>query len=137
MIDLKLFRIRNSDYIQHFNKYVAVGLINFAFSVSLFYFLIELFDLNYSISFSISWLSGLILTFALNHFWIFKKESSSTLVNRFWKYFISYILSYILNLSLLHVCVSYLHLGPVSAQIFILPFIALINFSTIKYWVMS
>ena len=121
----------------HFIKYVFVGGINFITSLLLFFFLLNVLNINYLVVFTITWLYGILLTYIINFIWVFKPEDKLIFKKRFTKYFIVYLSSYIINLILLRSIVEGYNFDPLYAQFFILPLVVMINFSGIKYWAMK
>ncbi len=122
----------NKNFIFQFIKYFIVGCFNFVFTYLIYFLLIKI-NVNYLISFSISWISGVILTYIINFIWIFKPKKRIDFKLRFLKYFIIYITSFLLNLFLLNFLVEAIKFNPLFVQLFIIPIIVVINFLGIKY----
>lgn len=123
--------------IEQFAKYVIVGGINFVFGIVVYWFFLRVLKIYYPISFSISWILGVVLTFFINIYWVFKPDELMDFKKRFIKYLVVYLISYGVNLFLLKVGVSFFSFDPFWYQFFLIPIIILINFSGIKYWALK
>jgi len=122
---------------QQFINYGLVGIINFIFTAFIYWIFLRVLGVIYPISFSVSWLSGVILTYFINIRWVFKPEELSNLKKKFLKYLIVYLSSYFVNLLLLKVGVTLFNFDPFWYQFFIIPIIVFINFIGIKYWALK
>ena len=118
-------------------KYSLVGIINLFFTVFLFWLSLKVFSISYTISFSISWFFGVVLTFFINANWVFKSDKVRWLKKFFLKYFIVYLSSYFINLFLLEVAVRWLFFDPFLSQFIIIPIVVLGNYYGIKYWALK
>jgi putative flippase GtrA len=117
-----------------FVKYGLVGGVNFIITVGLFLFLLKVLLVNYLISFTITWLFGIFLTYVINFLWVFKPEDKLEFKKRFPKYFSVYLFSYLVNIGLLKYLVSIYEFDPFYIQFAILPLVVFINFFGFKYW---
>ena len=129
------------DYIQRiskphlqFVKYVFVGGINFLFGLGTFYACLYILMLNYLAAFSISWLTGLVLTYIINFVWIFKPQEKLNFKKRLAKYAVVYLTSYLANLIILKLLVQFTHGSPFYLQFCIIPVVMAINFLGMKHW---
>jgi len=122
---------------QQFIKYGLVGGFNFIFTAFIYWLFLRVLDVIYPISFSVSWLSGVILTFFINVRWVFQTEELNNLKKNFFKYLIVYLCSYFVNLLLLKAGVTMFNFDPFWYQFVIIPIIVLINFTGIKYWALK
>ena len=121
----------------HFTKYTFVGIGNLIFTLVLYILFLNVFDFRYEIAFTLSWLAGVLFTYLINFIWVFKPEEKITFRKRLPKYFLVYLASYLLNMLLLALLVEYFLVDPLFSQIFILPFVVIINFIGIKYWALK
>ena len=117
-----------------FSKFTLVGGVNFVFTFILFYACLRVFDLNYIFSLVVVSVLGMVLTYYLNHSWVFKPEENVSFKSRFAKYLLSGFLSIGLNVLALHTLVSKTGFDPFYIQIALIPFIVAFNFSTAKFW---
>ena len=117
-----------------FIKYGLVGAINFIFSFALFYFLLKILLTNYLISFTLSWLFGIFLTYIINFIWVFRPNDKIEFKKRFPKCFIVYLISYLVNIFLLKILVLKFAYDPLYLQFAIIPLVMFINFFGFKYW---
>lgn len=122
---------------EQFIKYGFVGGINLVFTAAIYWFFLRLLEINYPISFTVSWLSGVILTFFINIRWVFQPEELSNLKQNFLKYFVVYLTSYLVNLMLLKVGVTLFFFDPFWYQFFLIPIVIVINFTGMKYWALK
>jgi len=115
-------------------KYLITGSINFVTSFLIFYLLHFIIGINYTATFVITWLYGILLTYSINFIWVFKLDEKLQLKNRLVKYFLVYSTSFTFNIVILRVLVECYFINPMYAQLFILPFVMLINFYGFKLW---
>jgi putative flippase GtrA len=127
----------NSEFLSHFIKYNFVGVANAIFTFFIYFALLKVFDVNYLVSFSFSWLAGVILTYIINFKCVFKPERQLVFRSRLLKYFIVYFTSYSINMLLLGSVKELSNFDPLVIQLFILPIVIVINFLGIKYWSMN
>jgi putative flippase GtrA len=121
-------------WIRQFVKYGFVGGLNFILSLVLFYTLLKIMHIKYLIAFTITWLFGIVLTYVINFVWVFKPEEILELKKRFFKYFLVYLVSYLVNVGLLKYLVQKYGFDPFWLQFFILPIVVIINFLGFKFW---
>lgn len=117
-----------------FIKYVFVGSLNFFVGLATFFLFLRIMELNYLVSFSLSWIIGLLFTYVINFVWVFKPEEKLNFRSRLLTYFLVYLTSYGINLLLLKLLTDYTGGDPFYLQFLIIPVVMLINFSGIKYW---
>lgn len=129
--------ILKHQFVRHFVKYTFVGLLNAVFTFFLYFILLKVILLHYLVSFSLSWFLGVLLTYVINFLWVFKPEQKLVFKSRLLKYFIVYIISYLLNMFLLKEFTELTRGDPLLVQLFIMPVIVVVNFSGIKYWCMN
>ena len=120
-----------------FIKYFLTGSLNFFTSFLIFYLLHFIIGINYTASFIITWLYGILLTYSINFIWVFKLDEKLEFKKRLPKYFLVYVTSFTFNIVILRVLVEDYISNPIFAQLFILPFIMLINFYGFKLWAMK
>jgi len=133
MIKIKL----NREFVTHFVKYSFVGILNTVFTFLLYFILLKIIHLHYLVSLSVSWVSGVPLTYIINFLWVFKPEQKLVFKSRLLKYFIVYIASYLLNIFLLKSLTELTGGDPLWVQFFIIPVVVVVNFTGIKYWCMN
>lgn len=129
--------IFQTKWLVQFVKYGLVGGINFVLSMILFFLLLKIFFVKYMIAFTVTWLFGIFLTYVINFLWVFKSEEKLEFKKRLSKYFIVYIISYLLNVGLLKILVHAYGFDPFWLQFFILPLVVLINFLGFKFWALK
>lgn len=117
-----------------FSKFTVVGAVNFVFTLVLFYLLVKVLRINYLIALMVVSLLGMILTYSLNHVWVFKPEQKLAFKGRLLKYILAGFLSVSLNVVVLGYIVEHTDFDPFYVQIALIPFIVVFNFSTAKYW---
>ncbi|WP_339251667.1 GtrA family protein [Paenibacillus sp. FSL P2-0136] len=91
---------------REFLKFVVSGGIN-TLTTYLMYLLLLLF-LNYSLSYTVSYVSGIFLSYYLNTVFVFKEKIS---IKKFLKFPIVYLIQYFINLLMLYILVEHLHLS--------------------------
>ncbi len=117
-----------------FIKYGIVGGVNFILSLMLFLILLKVLQIRYMIALTITWLFGILLTYVINFLWVFKPKERLEFKVQFPKYFIVYISSYLVNITILDFIVKKYSIDPFIAQFGILPIVICINFLGFKYW---
>lgn len=127
----------NHKFLSHLIKYSLVGGLNAVYTFVVYFILLKIVRIHYLLSFSISWISGVLATYIINFIWVFRPEQKLIFKNRITKYFIVYLTSYLLNMFLLRTIVEYCHWDPLIVQLFLIPLVATINFLGIKYWSMK
>ncbi|OKP81742.1 polysaccharide synthesis protein GtrA [Paenibacillus helianthi] len=91
---------------KEFLKFVISGGIN-TLATYLMYLLLLLF-FNYSLSYTISYVSGIFLSYYLNTVFVFKEKVS---FKKFLKFPIVYFIQYLVNIFMLYVLVERVHLS--------------------------
>ena|SRR3972149_2142421 len=117
-----------------FSKFTVVGAVNFIFTFVLFYLIVKVLRVNYLIAIVAVSLLGMILTYSLNHVWVFKPEQNLAFKGRLLKYIYAGFLSISLNAVALGYIVEHTEFDPIYVQFALIPFIVVFNFSTAKYW---
>lgn len=117
-----------------FSKFTVVGAINFVFTFILFFWLVKIIDFNYLLALIVVSLLGMILTYSLNHVWVFKPEEKLAFRGRLVKYILAGALSIALNVAVLKYLVERTGFDPFYVQMALIPFIVVFNFSTAKFW---
>lgn len=117
-----------------FSKFTLVGWVNFVFTFILFYLCVRILKINYLVALVLVSLLGMVLTYCLNHSWVFQPEDKLDFKSRFLKYLFSGFLSIGLNVLALHYVVSKTGFDPFYVQIALIPLIVIFNFSTAKFW---
>ena len=128
--------LNNTNMIE-FIKFLFVGAANFLLSMVLFLILLKVLVLDYILSFAITWLFGILLTYCINFLWVFKPSEKLEKKKRFPKYFLVYLLSFFVNIILLKYMLNTFGFDPFWIQFLIIPLIMLINFVGFKYWALK
>lgn len=115
-------------------KFTIVGLANTGLTFIIFFLLLKVFNVNYIIALTITWVAGIIFSYLLNFSWVFKPEHRLQFKERFVKYFLSYLLSFSLNIFALNYIVEHTGFDPFYVQTALIPFIVIFNFITSKFW---
>jgi putative flippase GtrA len=131
------FSNKDTYFLQHLYGYLLVGCGNAILTIGLYTILITLLGVEYKIAFSISWLAGLVVTYIVNHIWVFKPEQKLKFQHRFGKYLAVYLSSYLISLYLMYLLVESFFIDPILAEFVVIPVIIVINFTGIKYWAMN
>jgi putative flippase GtrA len=115
-------------------KFTIVGAVNFVLTLVIFTTMMKVLYVNYSISLATAWIVGMVFSYILNFFWVFKIEHRYQFRARFPKFFAASLLSICLNLVALNFIAERVPLDPFFVQLILTPFIVVFNFSTAKYW---
>lgn len=97
-----LIRLLNKEFL----KFVISGGVN-TLATYLVYLLLLLF-LNYSLSYTVSYVSGIFLSYYLNTVFVFKEKVS---LKKFFKFPIVYLIQYLINILMLYILVEFLNLS--------------------------
>jgi len=115
------------------SKFIVIGIIATILNYSVFYVLFTLFNLNYLVSASIGFFSGVILGYSLNKTWTFNvTESHNSYIV---KYLTVYSFSLVTGMWLLHFLVEVMHGIPELSNIAIIFYTSCVNFIGSKIWV--
>lgn len=117
-----------------FSKFTVVGGLNFVFTLVLFYVAVVVLHANHLIALVVVALIGMVLTYTLNYYWVFKPSEKVTFGERLVKYIGAGLVSVALNVLLLHLLTSKTHIAPFYGQLLLIPFVVLFNFFTAKLW---
>ena len=112
--------LNNTNMIE-FIKFLFVGAANFLLSMVLFLILLKVLVLDYILSFAITWLFGILLTYCINFLWVFKPSEKLEKKKRFPKYFLVYLLSFFVNIILLKYMLNTFGFDPFWIQFLIIP----------------
>jgi len=121
-------------FFKHLLKYGVVGGFNAVFTFAIYFLLLKVLYIHYLVSFSISWLAGVLATYVVNFVWVFKPEDKLVFKSRLAKYIIVYLTSYLSNMVLLGLITESTGWDPLLSQFLIVPLVVAINFLGIKYW---
>ncbi|MEK3865997.1 MULTISPECIES: GtrA family protein [Paenibacillus] len=91
---------------KQFLKFVISGGINTLFTYLVYLLLLQV--LSYSMSYTISYISGIFLSYYLNTIFVFKEKVT---FRKFLKFPVVYLVQYLINLLMLFVLVEYLNLS--------------------------
>jgi putative flippase GtrA len=111
-------------------RFCAVGVLNTIVGYGTFFILVNY--LYYLVALLIAHIIGVIHSFLWNKFWIFRTKKV-TLVE-FIKFFVIYIIVFVVNAVALFVCVDVISVDPKLAQLILLPVITGISFFGQKLW---
>lgn len=132
--------LKNNTYYRTMMQLIAYGLVGLAntiLTVFLYWLFLEVFEWHYILSFSLSWLIGVIFTYIINAGRVFRTEDSNFYWINFIRYTCVYICSYLLNTALLWFFVSYMGYDAFWMQCVIIPIVVLVNFIGIKFWALK
>ncbi|WP_100528515.1 GtrA family protein [Paenibacillus sp. GM1FR] len=105
---------------KEFLKFLISGGINTLATYLMYLFLLLFY--NYSLSYSVSYIAGIFLSYYLNSVFVFKEKIS---FRKFLKFPIVYLVQYLVNMLLLYVLVEhaqfYVQLVPLVAMIITVP----------------
>jgi putative flippase GtrA len=119
---------------KEFIGYISVSILNFILTSILFFILLKIKNINYQISLTLVWFCSILITYFLNLIFVFKVQNELT-YSKFLKYVFLYFISYSFNIISLKYITETTLFDPYYTQFFLIPFIILINFFGIKYFV--
>lgn len=120
---------------QQFLLYLAVGLINAIFTFFVFFFLTNILFIHYLAALLAAFLSGNLLTYLLNHRFVFLQKQQFTF-RRLPYFLVGNSATFIVNLILLGFLVEVFGLTPLLSQILLMPALVFANFIITKFWSM-
>lgn len=115
-------------------KFTLVGAANFALTFIVFTTMLKILGVNYLLSLATAWVIGMFFSYVSNFVWVFKPEQNIQFRARFIRYFLASLMSITLNMLALRYIVKLANFDPFYAQIALIPFIVIFNFSTAKFW---
>ncbi len=115
-------------------KFTLVGAANFVLTFIVFTMMLKVWQVNYLLSLSTAWFFGMLFSYVLNFYWVFKPEQKFQFRSRFFRFFLASVLSIALNMLILSYIVEHNDFDPFYIQMALIPFIVVLNFSTAKYW---
>lgn len=110
-----------------FLKYVLSGGINTISTYIIYLILLKV--TNYNVSYSISYVSGIFLSYYLNSVFVFKEQIS---IRKFIKYPIVYVVQYFVNLILINILIRYFGLSSSLVPIIVIILTIPITFTLSK-----
>lgn len=122
---------------KYFFGYLVVGGLNLVVTGIVYWILLRILFFGYEISFSISWLLGVVFTYILNFLYVFKPAEKIEFKNRLLKYVIVYLLSLLFNIIVLRFGVETMKFDPLWFQFILIPGVVLINYFGIKKWALK
>ncbi len=118
---------------KQFAKFCLVGLFATFISCVIFYVLLETFNVNYLISSSVSFLSGIVAGYPLNKSWTF--SSSNRDHKKIIKYLSVYLVSLVISLIFLRIVVGYYGLDAKIAYVLSIGITTCTNFLGTRFFV--
>lgn len=115
-------------------KFTLVGAANTALTFIVFTTMLKVLGVNYLLSLGAAWVVGMLFSYVVNFRWVFKPEHKIQFRTRFFRFFLASVLSIALNMLVLSYIVERTDFPPFYVQIALIPSIAVLNFSTAKYW---
>ncbi|MEK4529087.1 GtrA family protein [Paenibacillus sp. FSL H8-0104] len=116
---------------KEFLKFLISGGINTLATYLMYLFLLLFY--NYSLSYSVSYIAGIFLSYYLNSVFVFKEKIS---FRKFLKFPIVYLVQYIVNMLMLYVLVEYaqfnVQIVPLVAMIITVPITFILSKMIIK-----
>ncbi|WP_307417043.1 GtrA family protein [Paenibacillus sp. W2I17] len=116
---------------KEFLKFLISGGINTLATYLMYLFLLLFY--NYSLSYSVSYITGIFLSYYLNSVFVFKEKIS---FRKFLKFPIVYLVQYIVNMLMLYVLVEYaqfnVQIVPLVAMIITVPITFILSKMIIK-----
>ncbi|WP_354005989.1 GtrA family protein [Paenibacillus vini] len=129
MINLGQYR----ESIQQFIKYGLVGISNVAVSLACFYLVMSVFDLHYLLANIFAFLCGLLNSYLLNKYWVFRPGKTNK--SSSFKFILVNVVNFGINSLLLVLLVEQLRFSPITAQPFIIFITTVFGFFMTKIWV--
>lgn len=119
-------------YLVQFNRYILLGITNTMLTFLIIFLMLSSGKSDYFSNF-IGFSFGMILSFLLHSKFTFKDTSNP--LKKFPMYLLIVALSYLMNLSILYLCLNYYSLASIPSQFLSLSFYVFVNFSLLKLFV--
>lgn len=113
---------------EQFVKFGVVGLITTTISTCINVVLLK-FDISYVVAYSIAYFIGNLASYMLNSFFVFKENLS---FNKYLKFVLVYLVSYLVGLFNIMVMVELLHIEKILATLVNVCIMTLFNFIFVK-----
>ena len=114
-----------------FYKFIIVGIVSTIINYGVFYFFIEVLLINYLISSSLGFMSGVLVGYSINRNWTFESKAekkSKEIIG----YLSVYFFSLFLSLIVLKILVDLVKIDAKIANFFVLNLTTFVNFIGIK-----
>lgn len=128
-MDFSVIKIKYSEIF----RFSLVGIISNLISYVFFIFCVYILDINYVFTLTILFLLFFLINFFINRTWTFK--SISNIKESAIKFIFTYIIGYLLNVSLLIYFVEYLFLPVGYVQICLIIFLAIYYYLMNKFFI--
>lgn len=122
------------DFALEIRRYLAVGVLNTAFTFIIFVASLYVLRLHYLVALTVAAVAGMILTYWLNFVWVFRPEFRLRFEDRFIKYLVTNVATLGANLVALSLVVEHTGLSPLYAQAGVMGAIVAVNFAAAKWW---
>ena len=123
-----MFKLSNQTVFYNYLKFITIGLVRFIFTFSIYIFLLKF--VHPVISITIVWILAIPLTLFLHQKYVFRATNDKK--KMLFKYYINYLLTYLLNLIILYLAVDVLFIDPIYSQFCVLILLSIINFLIIR-----
>lgn len=90
---------------KEFIKFVVVGIVNTASTYLIYLMLLNV--LSYTLSYTVSYICGIFISYVLNSYYVFKEEFN---YKKMIQYPLVYVVQYVINAVMLYLLVDYLKL---------------------------
>jgi putative flippase GtrA len=114
-----------------FIKFIAIGIVNTIFGYALYAFLLFIGS-SYIKALLFSTIAGVVFNFFSYENIVFSGYKGRII---FCKFFISYILIYLLNALLLSILMRYYFVSPLAGQVICIPLCVFLSWLLMNYWV--
>ena len=121
--------------IKKIKRFIFVGIFNAISGYTLIILLYSLLNFNFYISNFIGYLFGLIISFMLNKYFVFKVEGK--ILSQFKRFIFSFFLSYLLNIFVFYISSEFINLNKylsllIASLFYTISFFISCNFFTFK-----
>ncbi|MGX6649015.1 GtrA family protein [Maricaulaceae bacterium MS644] len=114
-------------------RYLIAGGVNFVFTFTIFFTLIEVLRVNYHIALTITWVASVLFNYTIHMVWVFRVADAVPRDGPLGKYFLVYATAYLLNWGILYGLVEFFDADALLAQLIAIPFVIVYNYAVIKF----
>ena len=127
----KLCNFISSQTFPQFVKFCLVGIFNTAVFYGIYYLLLQL-GFSYIVAATAGTIAGILNSYIWNKIFVFRSKRRS--IGEIIKFMIVYGVQYICNITVIHICVTYLGISEVLAGIPAIGIGMFISFLGMKFW---
>jgi len=116
-------------------KFIFVGIITFCLNNSLLWFFINIYQIQYQISFTFSYILTILFHFLIHKYITFLDIETNKIPLNINKYIIMLIINFIISFSIVSIIVEIFYMSPYAGSLISVMFTALSSFTIMNHFV--